>query len=130
MDTLPTLPPPDVGYSRPLRGRLSALGLNGATVAGLAYGGLPSPPSASEPAGDAGDGVDLPVRLGAPQAPDERSGGYALRPGLPSTATLDYVHKFSSATLVTLALVLLIVYAVARPRRALRLLEGRAGGGS
>jgi len=125
-----SLPSPDVAYSAPMRGRLAVQGLQGASVANAVFGGLPSSPGLSEPSGDLGEGLDLPVTLANTQrGRDEKSGGYALRPGLPSTGTLDYLHKFSSTTLITLALVLLIVYGVLRPRRAIRLLEGRAGGG-
>lgn len=121
MDRL--LPPPDALYSPPLRGRMAVMGLQGATVASLVYGGLPSQAAASEPSGDAGEGRDLPVTLAANR---NRDGG-GLSNLLPSAQTLDYVHKFSSATLITLALGLLLVYAILRPRRALRVLEGRAG---
>ena len=114
-------------YSPPMRGKLSILGLQGVTAANLATGGLPSQPGASEPPGDALE-VDVPMIL-----PTDNSSGRINYGGigsrLPDPSTLDYVHKAASASLLSLALILLIVYAALRPRRALQLLEGRAGGG-
>lgn len=125
MDHSGTLPNQDVFYSPPMRGRLAPRGLG--TAAGtLVYGGgLPSNPRGSEPSGDAGEGRDVPWRDGRT---DDDS--FKLHANLPSANALDYVHKASSATLLVLALGILIIYGVLRPRRALSLLEGRAGGGA
>lgn len=123
----PTVPDPAVIYSRPMRGRLAVLGLQGASVADLLHGGLPSQPYMTEPAGDALQ-VDVPVTLSnTSPGRGDRYGGVGS--AFPDPSTLDYVHKAASATLLLLVLGLLVVYAVLRPQKALRLVEGRAGGG-
>ncbi len=124
MDNTGLLPSADVFYSPPMKHRLQ--GQLPSAAGALIYGGLPSDPRGSEPSGDAGEGLDLPLRV---QRVDDNDPGYKPHPNLPSATVLDYVHKASSATLLVLALLLLIVYGLLRPRRALRLLEGRAGGG-
>jgi hypothetical protein len=102
----------------PLRRRLGVIGLQGVTVADALTGGLPSRPWASERAGDAGEGRDLAVRLS--RVDDD--GSYRPHPNLPSAAKLDYINKLGSASLLSLAFVLLLVVAVVRPRRAAQLL--------
>jgi hypothetical protein len=90
--------------------RMRAAGLNGVTAVNPRIpGGLPSSPYASEPAGDAPQ-QDIPARFGV----------MSTRELLPSIHTLDYVSKFSSASLFTLGLVLLLIYFVRNPRRAAR----------
>lgn len=124
----PTIPDPAVLYSRPMRGRLAGVGLQGASVADLLHGGLPSQPYMSEPAGDANQ-ADIPNRLvdSNPHGRQNYAGPGSI---LPDPSTLDYVHKAASASLLLLVLGVLVIYAALRPKKALRLLEGRAGGGS
>ena len=114
------LPPLEAFYQPPLKGRLAVMGLQGATVANLIYGGMPGAPSMTEPPGDQLE-QDIPVTF------QNTPRDWQSRPGLPSASTLDYVHKAGSATLVLLVLGLLIVYAIIRPQRALKVLEGRGG---
>lgn len=81
-------------------------------------GGLPSPPGASEPSGDAGEGRDLPVNL---RRTDDDS--YRPHPNMPSANQLDYVQKASISTLLFFGLILLVGLMMLSPRRALGLVS-------
>jgi hypothetical protein len=76
------------------------------------------PYNVPEPAGDAGDGVDVPTVVTG-QHGRGKGEGYTPLPGvLPTAQHLDYLHKLSSASLLTLAFLLLVVLAIIRPQRA------------
>lgn len=51
---------------------------------------------------------------------------FRLRPRWPSVAQLDYVQKFATASLLTLGLLVLLAYAVQRPRHAAGAIAGAA----
>lgn len=125
MDNSGILPDPSALYSPPLRGRLAVQGLQTATVADLVYGGLPSRLGSSEPAGDAGEGFDLPNPL-QPYSARGRGDTYQPHPYLPTSQHLDYMHKFTSTTLLTVGVIILLVLLVRAPRAAGNLVT-RAG---
>lgn len=78
--------------------------------------GIANPPG-SGPAGDAGEGPDLPVAI---VGRNDRSGGrYTPLPGvLPTRDHLEYVQRFSAAALLAIGLLLLIAVGILNPRRA------------
>src|SRR5438105_3305263 len=79
-----------------------------------------------EPSGDLGEGTDLPNIL-AGQASAGRGDSYTPLPGvLPSKDHLDYVQKFSTAGLLAVGFVLLILVGVFNPGRAVGLLASGA----
>lgn len=101
------------------------LGLDGVTAATRGIGGgLPSGPYASEPTGDALQ-VDIPNLLNPKHGRGEGA-TYQPHPYLPSSQHLDYLHKFTSTSLLTLGLGLLVYLFVVRPRQA-RALVAHAG---
>jgi hypothetical protein len=103
----------------------AVLGLAGVTaVTPGVSGGFPAGPFTSEPAGDAVQ-MDIPNILN-PKGGRGEGATYQPHPALPSSQHLDYLHKFTSTSLLTLGLGLLIYLFVVRPKQA-RALVAHAG---
>jgi hypothetical protein len=66
------------------------------------------------------DQLFAPTRIVLGQEALGRGDDYRPAPGWPSLAHLDYVQKFSTVTLIALALVALIVFGVINPARTAR----------
>jgi hypothetical protein len=121
MDNSGTLPPEAALYQTPLRGRLAVQGLQGATAADLIYGGMPERLGSFGSAGDAGEGIDLP-NPATPASARGEGPSYQPHPYLPRADHLDYVHKFTSTSLLTIGLVLVLLVLLRSPRTAGNLL--------
>lgn len=75
-----------------------------------------------EPSGDLGEGTDLPTVI-AGQASQGKGDTYTPLPGvLPTKDHLDYVQKFSTAGLLAVGFLFLIVLGIVNPARAVNLL--------
>jgi hypothetical protein len=98
---------------------LRARGLTGALPRGTGQIiGLGSVAYGVEPTGDLGEGVDVPAIISG-QAGYGRGDSYTPLPGvLPSKDHLDYVQKFSTAGLLAIGFLMLLVLGILRPRRA------------
>lgn len=116
MDNSGTLPPLAALHPT-MRRHLVVGGLAGVSVADIYGGGMPENIRTFSSPGDRWPDTDIPNPITPNHARGEGP-NYQPHPYLPSAQHLDYLHKFSSASLLTIGLLLLVGLFVIHPRRA------------